>query len=523
MDDVIQTKSRNLVVVALMLAMALTAMDATIVATAIPTIVRDLGGFALFPWLFSIYLLTQAALTPIYGKLADLYGRKPVLIVGSIIFLIGSALSGLSWNMVALIAFRGLQGIGAGSIQPIVITLAGDLFTIQERAKMQGYLSSVWGLSAIVGPALGGLFVQYASWRWIFYINIPIGAAALIALTIFLHERVQHRRHHIDYLGSSLLIGSIGLMITGLLEGGVGWVWVSAPSGLTILGGLALIILFFVWERLAPEPVLPTWVFGRRVLLAANLGSLGVGVITIGLSSYLPTYLQGVLGQTPLVAGFALAAMSVGWPLASAFSGKLYLKYGFRNTALLGSLVTVAAGAGFMSLGSHSNVVQAAFFSFLVGVGLGIGSTSLIVLIQSIVAWNRRGVVTGANMFTRQLGSTLGVAAYGTLVNAALAHAFLHPPGSVAKHLPHNLNAASLAIGGVPNLPRQALRFVQHALAHGIHRVFVGVFIVAGLTFVVEWLLPKSAESLATSVPANGESPDPDSDHSVLEGRGPQD
>ena len=483
-----------LVVVSLMLAMALTAMDSTIVATAIPTIVKDLGGFALFPWVFSIYLLTQAAVTPIYGKLADLYGRKPVLIVGSIIFLIGSALSGLSWNMVALIAFRGLQGIGAGSIQPIVTTLAGDLFSIEERAKMQGYLSSVWGLSAIVGPALGGLFVQFASWRWIFYINIPIGAAALIALSIFLNEHVQHHRHRIDYGGSAFLVVSMGLLITGLLEGGVDWSWVSFQSLVTFGGGAVLVLAFFALENRAQEPVLPTWVFGRRVLLAANLGSLGIGVLTIGLSSYLPTYLQGVLHQTPLAAGFALAAMSIGWPLASAFSGKLYLQVGFRNTALLGALVTMASGVGFATLGLHSHIIVAALLSFVTGVGLGLGSTSLVVLIQSIVPWNRRGVVTGANMFTRQLGSTLGVAVYGTLVNAALAVAFRRPPARVASRLPHNLSAASLALGGVPNMTASVLRYVEHALNSGIHRVFLGVLVVATFTFVVEWLLPKAVE-----------------------------
>ncbi|MCL5116262.1 MAG: MFS transporter [Firmicutes bacterium] len=497
MDDVVRVRSRMLVLIALMLTLALTAMDSTIVATAIPTIVRDLGGFSLFPWVFSIYLLTQAAMTPIYGKLADLYGRKPVLMVGALIFLLGSALSGVSWNMVTLIIFRGLQGIGAAAIQPITTTLVGDLFSLEERAKMQGYLASVWGLSAIIGPAIGGFFVQFASWRWVFYINLPIGAAALIALSVFLTERVQRHRHRIDYGGSALLIVSIGLIITGLLEGGVDWAWLAWPSFLTIGGGIILLGLFFVVEQRAQEPVLPTWVFSQRVLLAANLGSLGIGVLTIGLSSYFPTYLQGVLHQIPLVAGFALAAMSIGWPLASAFSGRLYLRIGFRNTALLGAFVTVVAGAGFSTLGLHSSVALASIFSFLTGVGLGLGSTSLIVLVQSLVPWNRRGVVTGSNMFTRQLGSTLGVAVYGSLVNAALAHAFRHPPASLVTKLPHNLNAASLALGSIPNLPRAVLHYVDAALSDGIHRVFVGVLAVAALTFLVEWLLPKNVTPLS--------------------------
>lgn len=505
MDDKVQVRSRMLVLVALMLTMFLTAMDSTIVSTAIPTIVRDLGGFALFPWVFSIYLLTQAAMVPIYGKLADLYGRKPVLMVGAVIFLLGSALSGASWNMLTLIIFRGLQGIGGAAIIPITTTLVGDMFSIEERAKMQGYMSSVWGLSAIIGPAIGGFFVQFASWRWVFYINIPIGAAALIALSIFLKEKVAHHRHRIDYVGSALLMGSIGIIITGLLEGGIDWHWVSWQSLVTLGGGILLLIVFFIVESRAAEPVLPTWVFRRRILLAANLGSMGIGVLTIGLSSYFPTYLQGVLHQIPLVAGFALAAMSIGWPLASSVSGKLYLNIGFRQTALLGALVSIVAGIGFVTLGMHSSVMLAAALSFVMGVGLGLGSTSLVVLVQSLVPWNRRGVVTGSNMFMRQLGSTLGVAVYGTLVNSSLTKAFSHPPRAIAHQLPHSLNAASLALGSIPNLPHAVIHFVDRALSSGIHRVFMGVLVVSALILAVEWMLPQKAEMLDFASPQQPE------------------
>ena len=497
MNESVTDQSRMLVLVALMLTMALAAMDSTIVATAIPTIVRGLGGFALFPWVFSIYLLTQAAMTPIYGKLADLYGRKPVLMVGAVIFLLGSALSGLAWTMLTLIIFRGLQGIGAAAILPITTTLVGDMFSVQERAKMQGYLASVWGLSAIIGPTLGGLLVQFASWRWVFYINLPIGIAALIALSVFLKERVHRRQHRIDYLGSGLLLLAIGLLITGLLEGGVDWPWFSPLSWLTIGGGVVLLVIFVWVETIAKEPVLPTWVFGKRVLLAANLGSLGIGILTIGLSSYFPTYVQGVLHQTPLVAGLVLGAMSIGWPLASAFSGRFYLKVGFRNTALIGASLAVLAGIGFSAfLGLHSSVLVAALLSLMVGAGLGLGSTALLVMIQSLVPWNRRGVVTGSNMFTRQLGSTLGVAVYGTLVNAALTHAFRHPPASIGSKLPHNLNAASLALGSIRNLPHQVVHYVDQALALGVHRVFVGVLVVALVIFSAEWMLPRQPEPL---------------------------
>jgi MFS family permease len=211
-----------------------------------------------------------------------------------------------------------------------------------------------------------------------------------------------------------------------------------------------------------------------------------------------------------LVAGFALAAMSVGWPLASAFSGRLYLRTGFRNTALLGAVISVAAAFGFVSLGLHSPVIMAALFSFLIGIGLGLGSTAIVVLIQSIVSWNRRGVVTGANMFTRQLGSTLGVAVYGSLVNASLAKSFRHPPAHLAALIPHNLNAASLVLGGVPNLPAAVVQYVQHALASGIHHVFLGVFAVAIFTVVMEWFLPKAVQTVQADTQPVSQAPDQD-------------
>ncbi|MGP1667462.1 MAG: MFS transporter, partial [Rhodanobacter sp.] len=212
--DVIQ---RRWILAALMLTMMLAAMDTTIVSTAIPQIVGDLGGFGLFTWVFSIYLLAQTVTIPIYGKLADLFGRKPVLVIGTVIFLIGSAASALAWNMVTLIVFRGLQGLGAGSIMATVNTLAGDLYSVRERARIQGWLSSVWGVAAVAGPTLGGAFAQYTSWRWIFLINLPLGVVAIALIARFLHEQPRHQRHRIDYLGASLMLFAGGALILALL------------------------------------------------------------------------------------------------------------------------------------------------------------------------------------------------------------------------------------------------------------------------------------------------------------------
>lgn len=490
-------RSRKLVLIGMMLSMGLAAMDNTIVATAIPSIVRDLGGFALFPWVFSVYLLTQSATIPIYGKLADLYGRKPVLLIGAGIFLLGSALSGFSWNMLALIIFRGIQGIGAGAVQPIVTTVIGDLYTVEERGRIQGYLSSVWGIAAVFGPALGGILVQVASWKWIFFINVPIGIAALVTVAVFFHERVVHRPHRIDYLGSGLLIAAIGAIILGLLEGGVGWAWWSVPSVAAFMIGMGLLAWFIAVERSAAEPVMPLWVFGRRFLAMANLGALVVGALTIGLSSYLPTFLQGDLGATPLVAGFALAAMSVGWPFSSSLSSNLYLRFGFRATALLGSFFTVASSAIFVTFTPQSRIWWAGADSFLMGMGLGLMSTALIVAVQAAVDWNRRGVVTGANMFTRMLGSTLGVAVFGSLVNGTLAARFRHPPAAIAHLLPHTVNATTLVLGGtLAKLDPAALSYVKDSLSLAVHHVFWALVITSLMAVGFEWWMPKEGAQL---------------------------
>jgi EmrB/QacA subfamily drug resistance transporter len=497
-----QPGHRTAILVGLMMMMGLTAMDSTIVATAIPNIVHDLGGFSLFPWVFSLYLLAQATTVPIYGKLADQYGRKPVLMFAALLFLLGSILSGLSWGMVPLVVFRGIQGLGAGGIMPIATTVVGDLYSVQERARIQGFLSSVWGISAIIGPAIGGLLVQYASWHWIFYINMPLGAAALWQVQSYLHEHVEHRRHRIDFQGSALLLAGMVLVILDLLEGGVGWPWVSAPSLMVMAAGILALAGFVVVELRAVEPVLPLWVFQDRFLVGANLGSMMVGLMSIGISSFLPTFVQGVQGATPLIAGFALAAMSIGWPLASSQSGKLYLKVGFQRTALLGGAVTVVASLLFASLGLGSTPPEAAAASFVLGCGLGLMSTSLVVAVQASVDWGRRGVVTGANMFTRNVGSSVGAAIFGSILNGRLLAALGHAPARVRAELPPGLNAASLSVGTHLHIAAAVRSFVAGALNQGVHGVFMALIVASVLGIVMVMIMPKQpAQEAAVPMP----------------------
>jgi EmrB/QacA subfamily drug resistance transporter len=480
---------RGPVLIGLMLSTALVALDATIIATAVPSIVRDLGGFTQFPWLFSIYLLTQAVTVPLYGKLADVLGRRPVLYFGIAVFLIGSVFCGMAWSMPVLIIARAVQGVGAGAILPMTMTVVGDLYTVEERARVQGYVASVWGASAVLGPTLGGVFSEYVDWRWIFYVNLPIGAFATWMLARHFHEQVERRRHRFDIAGAGLLITGCSLLILGLLEGGVAWGWGSAVSVLVFATGAAALVAFVLVERRAAEPVLPMWVFGRRVLVSGNLVSVAIGVVLIGLSSYVPTYVQGVLGTGALVAGFALAAMTVGWPLAAAVSGRLYLRIGFRDTALIGGVVVVVGAVLVALLAQGSAVLAVALACFVVGAGLGLLSSPTLVAVQSVVDWSRRGVVTGTVMFARNLGSALGVAVFGAIANATLAHRFADAPSAIAGRLPDSSDADSLVLDQHPTGVMGA--FLRSALFGAAHHVFLGVVIAAVLGALVLWLMPR--------------------------------
>ncbi len=307
-----------------MVTMALSAVDNTIVATAIPQVVRDLGGFSLFSWVFSAYLLTQTVSIPIYGKLADQWGRKPILIAGTIIFLAGSALCAASWDMVSLICFRGLQGLGAGSIMATVNTLAGDLYRLEERGRVQGWLSSVWGISAVFGPTLGGSLAQYASWRWIFLINLPLGAAAIAMIARYLHERVSRTRHRIDTAGAATLLLAAGALMFGLLQGGVAWPWLSPPSiAVFAVAAMAAVAAVFV-ERRAAEPILPPWLWRRRALSGSGLCALGMGLGLLSVCTVVGP--QSIVGwnQRGVVTGSVMFCRYLGQSLGAAIFGAIF-------------------------------------------------------------------------------------------------------------------------------------------------------------------------------------------------------
>ncbi|WP_308014368.1 MDR family MFS transporter [Nocardia coffeae] len=438
---------RGPVLGALMLATSLVALDSTIIATAVLTITNSLGGFAQFPWLFSIYLLAQAVTVPIYGKLADTFGRKPVMLFGIGVFALGSLLCGVATNMVALIIFRAVQGIGAGAVQPMSMTIAGDIYTLAERAKAQGYLASVWALSSVLGPLLGGIFSQYLSWRWIFFVNLPLAALAAWMLLRSFRETAPRQRSRIDYPGATLLALGVGAIILALLEGGQAWAW-DSPIGIVLfVGGALALVLFALVERRAESPILPLWALSRRVVVASSLVSMLVGAIMLGLTSYVPTYAQGVLGADALIAGLTVGALTLGWPLSASQSGRIYLRLGFRSTALIGCTLAVLGSASLLLLTAHSSLIEVAVSCFAIGVGMGLTASPTLIAAQTSVDWTERGVVTSTNMFARSIGSAVGVAIFGALVNARVGHGN-HPTPTALTAAVHGvfLGVAAMAV-----------------------------------------------------------------------------
>jgi EmrB/QacA subfamily drug resistance transporter len=420
-SDVGLRSERGPLLLAIMVASGLVAIYATILATAVPSIVNDLGGFSQFPWLFSIYLLAQAVSVPVYSKLADVVGRKPIILFGIALFLLGSILCGFAWSMPALIAFRAVQGLGAGAVLPITITMVGDIYTVAERARVQGYLASVWAISSVVGPTLGGVFAQFTGWPWIFFVNIPLGLLAGGLILRNFHEKVERHTHRIDYAGAALLTTSLTLLILGLLEGGQAWAW-DSPTSFAIFGaGIVLFAAFLFVERRAEEPVLPLWAVTRPLLLTTTLLAFAVGAVLIGLTSYIPTYLQSALGTPPLLAGLALAALTLGWPVSATLCGRVYLRIGFRSTVLIGIAIVILSAAALVVIAPMPSVPFIALVCFVMGLGLGFVTAPSLVAAQASVPWRERGVVTGTNLFARSVGSAVGIAILGAIANAIIA------------------------------------------------------------------------------------------------------
>ena len=411
---------KRLILLTILLSTGVIALSATSLSTAVPVVAADLGDLASFPWLFTAYQICLLVSIPIYSKLADRFGRKPLVIIGIVVFLAGSILAGASWSMPALIGFRALQGLGAGAIQPIATTIAGDVFHGAERARIQGYIGTLWAGFQVLGPLIGGLLVQFVHWRWIFYLNLPVCLVSLGLLVWVYRDRITPKAEPIDYRGSALLALGSTLVILGLLGGGRYWDWLSPWSiGCFGLGAVALVVLGLA-ERGRPYAVLPAWLFTNRGILACVLVALVTGSTLLGMSSYIPLFLQRGGGIGPTVAGLALAGCSLGWALGSNAMRLVVQRIGFRWTCCLG-LLCAAAGAGSLVacswLPPQPWVVGACIVLF--GLGAGISGSAAMIAAQSQVEAHRRAVATGAVVMGRSGGNLLGAATFGAIATAA--------------------------------------------------------------------------------------------------------
>lgn len=472
---------RPLVLISVMLAMFVSAVEATIVSTAMPSIAAELGGFSKYSWVFSAYLLMSTVTVLLYGKLSDIFGRKRIFAIGMLLFLLGSLLCGFANSIDELIFYRFVQGMGAGAVMPIATTIVGDIYSREERAKIQGYLSSVWGISAVTGPAIGGVLVVTIGWEYVFWLNLPLGIVSLLGVLLFLKEPVNTKKPVIDYKGAALLTAALSTMLYLLVEGGVSFEWLSRPSVILLTASLLFFVLFIWAEKKAVDPMMPFEIWRNKTILYANLVSLATGVILISISSYLPTYVTGVMEQPAAIAGFTLTAMSIGWPLAAFFSGRLLLKIGYFKTSLAGGSFLIIGSLLFVLMQPGFGPLWAAMSSFFIGVGMGLTSTAFIVTIQASVSYELRGSATASNMFMRNLGSTIGVALLGSILNSSLLRTF------AANGEDYSLSSINdlLSVDSRAGISAEALGSLQHALAGALQNVYLVTAFFALLSFIL--------------------------------------
>ncbi|WP_235941536.1 MDR family MFS transporter [Paenibacillus puerhi] len=453
--------NRKMVTLGLLAALFIGALDVTVVSTATPHMIEELSGLSMITWVFSIYTLTTCVATPIFGKLADLYGRKSVFITGLVIFVLASVLCGMAESMVGLIWFRALQGIGAGALTPVTFTIIGDLFPGEERGRMQGLFASVWSVAGLLGPLVGGYFVDYLSWRWIFYMNIPIGIVSLVLVLGFMHERFEKQRKRIDYAGAAAFTLGISALLYALLSGGESLPW-NSPVIWLLFGVAAVALLVFVRiESRVEEPMIPLDLFRNGVMNVSNLSGFLAFSISTGTTIYAPMWIQTLLGYSATSSGLMVMSMSIAWPIASNLAGKLMYRSGAKKFIVFGSLLVLLGGIWLMSLHIESPFWSMTAILTIIGFGMGCLSTPQTVLIQSVVGWELRGTATSTNSLMRSLGQTVGVAIFGVLFNS---HLITH---------------------------------TKAEMASGMQAVFAAIFVIALLNLATVMFLPSSRKMAA--------------------------
>ncbi|MBV9958718.1 MAG: MFS transporter [Acidobacteria bacterium] len=460
-----------------MTGMFLAALEATVVGTAMPTVISSLGGLSHYSWVFSAYLITSTVTVPVWGKLSDLYGRRLLYQLGIVIFLLGSVLSGMSASMAQLISFRALQGLGAGALIPLGMTIIGDIYTLEERARMQALFSGVWGLSSVLGPIVGGFITDELSWRWVFYINLPFGLAAALILGLALKEPKRTERPAIDYAGALILIIAITLLMLALVEGGASLATLLSLRNLSLVAGAVLLALLFIYvERRAADPIVPFGMFRNRVVTVSVTAGFLAGVAMFGAISFVPLFAQGALGMSATQAGSLLTPLMLSWVGMSIIGGRLLLKVGYRPTCLVGfALLTL----GFALLSSFQRETARVWLYvdlMMIGAGLGLTMLTLLIAVQQAVSRAQLGIATSLNQFSRSIGGAVGVAVMGAVLTAGLAvdpNALIDPQAR-ARLQPDVLNA------------------LQASMAAAIHRVFWVGTALAALALLVSFALPRA-------------------------------
>jgi EmrB/QacA subfamily drug resistance transporter len=472
-----KTSHRGLVVAAIMASMAMIAIEATIVSTAMPQIAAQLGQINLYSWVFSSFLLTQTATTVVFGKLADIYGRKPMIIIGIVLFLLASVLAGFAWSMPSMIAFRLLQGIGAGAIQPVAMTVVADLFPGDQRGKVQGYLASVWALSAVIGPLLGSLIIHNLPWAWVFWINVPVGILAVMGFVFYLHEEKRVRSVSVDVLGATLFAICISTLMIALTEMETR----VSPSAVAALVVSVVTLIAFLWqERRAEAPMVSPGLWLKRPVAFANLSVFLASMSIMGLTTFLPMYVQTVLNRSPLIAGFTLTMLLLGWPSGATIASRLYVRIGLRPIMIVGSVCIPVGTLLLVLLAPASSPVLAGAGSLIMGFGMGLLNISALILTQDSVDASERGSATASNVFSRNLGSTLGAAVLGAVLAYGLAHSTNGQP-ITPEQLRALLNGTGALASGAD---------IRFALQDALHATFEGMLLIAVLIVPVCLLIP---------------------------------
>lgn len=469
---------RNYILAGLLLSTFLAAIEGTVIGPAGPRIVGELGGAQLLSWVFTAYLLTMSVTTPIFGKISDLYGRKLVFVVGSVLFLGGSLLCGFAGSMEQLIIFRAIQGIGAGGLIPVTFTIIGDIYSIEERAKVQGYLSSVWGISSLVGPLLGGYVVDSFNWRWVFGFNIPFGLLSLVFIIKFLNENIEKKKVKIDTAGAVTFTIGVTALLFGLAAGGQQLAWDSPVLIAIFVVAVLAIVLFFIVEKKAEEPLVPLKLFRYKDIAYSNIASLLASALLIGLTSYFPLWVQGVLGETATRSGLLLAPMSVSWLVGSVIGGRWIVSHGSRLTSLVGLLFIVVGAGGMAFVTDETPQYLLMIWNALYGLGFGFSFTVFTIIAQSSVGFSLRGASTALNSFVKSLGQTVGVAIFGVLINQHIAGAAETSRKQGIAVSEEDINKL-LSPEKVTELPKDLWNTLRHFLEGGLHLLFIIMAVIA--------------------------------------------